>query len=137
MCEVVSGRYEVSGKIIQIIGSRRFTPEKLHALGGAVRAARAGVINEDQLVSRLESIDPKLGEAAKDIKTNSKGLGLLVGVLMICLSRCNFNAELDVNELYNQVFNSPQQQTGQVSRPPISSPPLPKPKPKRAGKHQR
>lgn len=106
IAQVVDGIFSITNGMLEIISAPDFTRQIYQHFLELAQQAQDKKIDENDFIDAATAIDPRLGTIATLVMKN-KRLGLLILLIYFLSNLISIDVKLDVNELFDQVFNSP------------------------------
>ena len=121
----MEGEFRGTENAIQVIRSSVITPDALRAFAEILKDAFQKRATVEETRQRAAAIDPALGEAIEKISGSTALWRASLIVLLLALSRCNFDVKVsvDVNDVLHQMMS---RQPAEI----VQQVPLPKPDPR-------
>jgi len=103
IANTAEGIFDIVNDIITVITAPDITKEMLAAFDAIVKKAYQEKTDPEDLAKQAEEIDPTLGKLVRSASSNKPYY--LTGLLLLILTikSCNFNINLDVNKLIDQL----------------------------------
>ena len=109
MAKTAEGVFDISDNILKVISSPEITKQMLHEFSGIVKKAYKNKLDIDTLAKEADKINPEFGSLVRNKKITKLFKYPFLLLLIFMLNSCEFNVNvsLDINELINQISDTP------------------------------
>lgn len=121
LAPVLDGVFNVTHGVLEIVRAPGLTRDLYQRFGKLIGEAAKTDMAADELNKRAGEIHPQLEQATKQLPAKSPWRIIVLMLLIAALESCdfNFNVNIDINELYDQVVETVMPDgTAEITKPP-------------------